>query len=95
MKSALGYMEETLLNAEIVKLVPKCLAPVVGGILSRCLNSHKTIFRSLIPATEERIAEKELKDRGHKVPERVCRGIWKLTVPLILLPTQRLFISSC
>lgn len=72
MKAALGYVEETLLNAEIVKLMPKCLAPVVGGMLSRCLNSHKTFFRRLIPATEERLAEKDLKNFGHKVPERVC-----------------------
>lgn len=72
MNSALGYVEETLLNAEIVKLVPESLAPVVGGLLSRCLNSHKIFFRRLIPATEQRIREKDAKNLGHKVPERVC-----------------------
>lgn len=72
MKSALGYVEETLLNAEIVKLLPKCMAPFVGGLLGRCLSSHKTFFRSLIPATEQRLAEKNLKNLGQSVPERVC-----------------------
>lgn len=71
MTSALGYVEETLLNAEIVKLVPKCLAPYVGGALGRCLNSHKTFFTSLIPATEQRIRENELRQLGHIFPKRV------------------------
>jgi len=70
MTSALGYVEETLVNAEIVKLLPKFLAPIVGSVLSRCLNSHKTFFSSLIPATEERIKEKELKNIDHTVPKR-------------------------
>ncbi|KAG6357424.1 hypothetical protein INS49_013301 [Diaporthe citri] len=70
MTSALGYVEETLLNAEIVKLLPKCLAPYVGGTLSRCLNSHKTFFTSLIPATEQRIKENELKQLGRTFPKR-------------------------
>jgi hypothetical protein len=71
MVSALEYVEQTLLNAEIVKLLPKFLAPVVGRILSRCLSSHKTFFESLIPATEQRIEERNLKSLGHAVPERV------------------------
>jgi hypothetical protein len=71
MTSALGYVEETLLNAEIVKLLPHFLAPTIGGLLSRCLNSHKTFFKSLIPATEQRIQETDLRNRGHSVPTRV------------------------
>ena len=71
MGSALRYVEETLLNAEIVKLLPRCFAPVVGGVLSRCLSSHKTFFKSLIPATEQRIREHELRKKGHEVPKRV------------------------
>jgi hypothetical protein len=71
MKSALSYVEETLINAEIVKLLPKCLAPLFGRVLSRCLSSHKTFFKSLVPATEQRIEEQRLKRLGHPVPERV------------------------
>ncbi|KAK9792200.1 putative Cytochrome P450 [Seiridium cardinale] len=70
MASALGYVEETLLNAEIVRLLPKPLAPVVGGMLSRCLTSHKTFFKSLLPAAELRIQEHNLKTLGHPMPQR-------------------------
>ncbi|KAK7740437.1 hypothetical protein SLS62_011119 [Diatrype stigma] len=69
MSSALGYVEETLLNAEIVKLLPKPLASVVGGVLSRTLNSHKTFFKCLIPIAEQRIQEQDRKRLGHTVPK--------------------------
>jgi cytochrome P450 len=78
MKSALNYVEETLLNAEIVKLLPKFLAPTVGGLLSRCLGSHKTFFKSLIPATEQRVEEQRLKKLGHTVPDRADCIQWIL-----------------
>jgi hypothetical protein len=71
MKSALSYVEETLVNAEIVKLLPTFLAPTVGSLLSSCLGSHKAFFKSLIPATEQRIEEQRLKRLGHNVPDRV------------------------
>lgn len=75
MASALGYVEETLLNAEIVKLLPRVLAPLVGGVLSSFLSSHKTFFRILIPATEQRIQEKSQKTLGHPVPKRVLSNV--------------------
>lgn len=59
MHSALGYVEETLLNAEIVKLLPGWLARSVGTLLSYVLNSHKTFFKSLVPVTEQRIEKKD------------------------------------
>jgi hypothetical protein len=40
MVSALGYVEESLLNAEIVKLLPNYLVPVICGLLRRYLDSH-------------------------------------------------------
>ncbi|KAI9148716.1 Cytochrome P475 monooxygenase [Paramyrothecium foliicola] len=70
MASALGYVEETLVNAEIVKLLPGPLAQCVGGLLSRCLSSHKTFFQRLLPATEQRILEKDLRRRNQPVPNR-------------------------
>ncbi|KAM7192968.1 cytochrome P450 [Naviculisporaceae sp. PSN 640] len=70
MTSALSYVEETLLTAKIVKLLPRFLAPAVGGFLGWALRSHKTFFQSLIPATEQRIEETERKRLGHTVPRR-------------------------
>jgi hypothetical protein len=71
MTSALGYVEETLINAEIVKLLPGPLARPFGGLMSHFLSSHKTFFKSLLPATEQRIQEKNLKNMGHSVRNRV------------------------
>ncbi|KAI5868246.1 cytochrome P450 [Durotheca rogersii] len=68
--SALGYVEETLLNAEIVKLFPKPFAPFVGGLLGYFLNSHKTFFESLIPMTEQRVKERDDRNLGRTAPER-------------------------
>ncbi|OTA70053.1 cytochrome P450 [Hypoxylon sp. EC38] len=68
--SALGYVEETLLNAEIVKILPKSLAPLVGSLLGHYIKSHKVFFKGLIPATEQRIQEKNLRNLGHPVPKR-------------------------
>jgi hypothetical protein len=75
MKAALGYVEETLVNAELVKLLPKSLAPIVGGVLSRCLGSHRTFFKSLIPATEQRLQERDFRMLGHDVPRRVSGSV--------------------
>jgi hypothetical protein len=38
MKSALSDLEEALLNAEIVKLLPNFMAPTVGGLLVAASN---------------------------------------------------------
>ncbi|KAK2745535.1 hypothetical protein FQN57_003660 [Myotisia sp. PD_48] len=69
MLSALAYIEETLICAEIVRLVPKFLAPLVGGIIARRLKSHETIFNALLPIAEERCQERDLANLGHKVPK--------------------------
>jgi hypothetical protein len=39
--------------------------------LSRFLSSHRRFFQKLIPATEQRIKEHELKSLGYSVPNRV------------------------
>lgn len=88
MRSALGYVEETLFSAEIVKLLPKSLIPFVGGALSRCLNSHKTFFKSLIPATEQRIQEQDHKKLGYPVPSRV--SVLELCTLYLLVVNSRL-----
>lgn len=71
MTSALRYVEETLLNAEVVKLLPTLLVPPVGRVLSYFLGSHKTFFQKLIPVTEQRIQEKDLRNLGHQIPKNV------------------------
>jgi len=71
MISALAYIEETLLCAETVRLLPKFLAPLIGGIIARTIGSHEIIFNRLLPIAEQRCLERDLANLGQKVPKHV------------------------
>ncbi|KAI9647910.1 hypothetical protein NHQ30_004299 [Ciborinia camelliae] len=74
--SALTYVEQTLINAEIVKLMPVFMLPLVGGILSRRLSAHRTFFSCLIPVAKEHVRERELQKIGHTVPKHADFISW-------------------
>ncbi|KAI0546096.1 cytochrome P450 [Xylaria curta] len=67
--SALDYVEETLTCAEIVKLLPKKLAPILGRLIARRLTCQKAIYDALIPIATERCEERERAKLGHPVPK--------------------------
>ncbi|KAI4951283.1 hypothetical protein J4E91_003992 [Alternaria rosae] len=69
MVSALAYIEETLICAEIVRLLPGFMTPIVGGIIARTLKSHAVIFNRLLPIAEERCIERDAAKLGQKVPQ--------------------------
>ncbi|KAH8688014.1 cytochrome P450 [Tricladium varicosporioides] len=69
MESALAYIEETLICAEIVRLIPKFLVPIVGGIIARRLKSHETVFNALLPIAQQRCQERDLENIGQAVPK--------------------------
>ncbi|KAI2618907.1 cytochrome P450 [Hypoxylon sp. NC1633] len=69
MISALEYIEETLICAEIVRLLPKPLVPIVGGVIARRLTSHATIYDTLVPIAEQRCLERDLANIGQTVPK--------------------------
>ncbi|KNG49002.1 cytochrome p450 [Stemphylium lycopersici] len=69
MVSALAYIEETLICAEIVRLLPSFLSPIVGGIIARTLKSHAVIFNRLLPIAQERCIERDAAKLGQKVPQ--------------------------
>ncbi|KAI2466919.1 cytochrome P450 [Annulohypoxylon bovei var. microspora] len=69
MESALHYIEEVLMCAEIVRLAPKLLVPFVGQLIARYLKSHETIFNTLIPVAEQRCLEKDLGNLGQTMPK--------------------------
>lgn len=87
MISALAYIEETLLCAEAVRLLPGFLTPyvipcdpvatlltfvsIVGGIITRSIHSHKVIFNRLLPIAEQRCLERDLANLGQTVPKHV------------------------
>ncbi|KAI1121769.1 cytochrome P450 [Nemania abortiva] len=69
MIAALSYVEETLICAEIVRLVPKFMAPFVGKMLASRLKCQKIIYSALLPVAEERCLERDYKKLGHSVPD--------------------------
>ncbi|KAI0809677.1 cytochrome P450 [Xylaria sp. FL0064] len=85
MTSALAYIEETLICAEIVRLVPKTLARLLGGIISRQVRSQKIIFDTLLPVAEQRCLEREQKRLGQAVPRHADCIQWIMETS----PTQK------
>ncbi|KAI0396783.1 cytochrome P450 [Xylariaceae sp. FL0594] len=68
MNSALKYIEQTLLCAEIIRLVPTWMAPIVGRAIRGRLKAQGTMFNTLVPIAEQRILERGLKQIGREVP---------------------------
>ncbi|KAI3319097.1 cytochrome P450 [Xylariaceae sp. AK1471] len=66
MLAARNYVEETLICAEVVKLVPKIMSPLIGGVMRRYLKSQQIIFDALLPVAEQRCRERDLANLGHK-----------------------------
>ncbi|KAI3317916.1 cytochrome P450 [Xylariaceae sp. AK1471] len=69
MESALMYIEETFIGAEIVKLLPGFLTPLIGGLIARRLKSHEVLFQVLVETAEERCRERDQKRLGQQVPQ--------------------------
>ncbi|XXH06065.1 U3 small nucleolar RNA-associated protein [Hypoxylon texense] len=68
MISALAYVEETLICAEIVRLLPNFIAPIVGGIMALRLKAHQVVFDTLLPVAQQRCQERDNKLLGQEVP---------------------------
>ncbi|KAL1983251.1 hypothetical protein VTN96DRAFT_349 [Rasamsonia emersonii] len=67
MNSAFQYIEETLKTAEIIRLLPRVIAPIVGHVLAKRLSSNKTMYNALLPVAEQRLQEKAVEQQGQKV----------------------------
>lgn len=71
LKSAMQFIESTLLIAETIRLLPSFLAPTVGKFMASRSSAHQVIYDRLIPVTEQRLQERSQKLLGHKVPDHV------------------------
>ncbi|KAI0183417.1 cytochrome P450 [Xylaria flabelliformis] len=67
--SALNYVEETLMCAEIVKLLPKGIAHILGPLIARHLTCQQVLYNALIPIATERCNERDRKHLGQTVPK--------------------------
>ncbi|KAH7310888.1 cytochrome P450 [Stachybotrys elegans] len=78
MESALEYIEQTLICAEIVRLLPKFIAPTIGNFIGRRLKAQDVIFNTLLPIAEQRVVERSLKAAGQEVPQHADCIQWIL-----------------
>ncbi|KAF1996339.1 cytochrome P450 [Amniculicola lignicola CBS 123094] len=66
MTAALSYVEETILVAEIIRLLPRFLHPLAGKLLRGFATSQAAIYDALMVTAEERVRERDLGHRGKK-----------------------------
>ncbi|KFA71335.1 hypothetical protein S40288_09118 [Stachybotrys chartarum IBT 40288] len=68
MESALEYIEQTLMCAEVIRLVPKWLALPLGRLLGSRLKAQEVICNTLVPIAKQRCLEREMKKLDQDVP---------------------------
>ncbi|KAL2811219.1 hypothetical protein BDW59DRAFT_168043 [Aspergillus cavernicola] len=69
MASALQYIEETIICAEILRLMPRFLALLLRALIKRCLRSHEAIYVTLLPVADQRCLERDTRNLGHDLPK--------------------------
>ncbi|KAI1423599.1 cytochrome P450 [Xylaria sp. FL1777] len=69
MKTGMVFIEETLVIAEVVRLLPSRFSGHIGKFLARKLNSGKRVYDALEPVVTRRFEERESRRLGHDVPE--------------------------
>ena len=71
MKAGMDFIEQTLVIAEVMRVVPQSLASRIAAFLQKKLNASQIIFKTLEPIAAQRIEERARAAQGHKVPEYV------------------------
>ncbi|KAL6876964.1 cytochrome P450 [Trichoderma novae-zelandiae] len=69
MTAALSFIEQTLITAEVVRILPSAVAPFIGKFMANRLGSGRRLYDALIPVAEERLEERARKNRGQAVPD--------------------------
>ncbi|CAG8960196.1 hypothetical protein HYFRA_00010675 [Hymenoscyphus fraxineus] len=69
MKSALDFIEHTLMTAELVRLLPRVLSRPIGQLLASRLSSHQVIYEHLVVITEQRLLEQSQANAGKSIPK--------------------------
>ncbi|KAB8292286.1 hypothetical protein EYC80_008028 [Monilinia laxa] len=69
MKSALSFIEDTLMTAETVRVLPGFLAQPVEQYLAGRLSSQQVIFDALLPVAKQRLLENQLEKMGQTSPK--------------------------
>ncbi|XP_014561396.1 hypothetical protein COCVIDRAFT_33745 [Bipolaris victoriae FI3] len=95
MVHALAYIEETMICAEVLRLVPSFLKPIIGNIIARRLKSHTVIYNMMLPIVQERCLERDAAKLGQKAPEYVDCIQWLMdTSPKNALKTPERIVHE-
>ncbi|GAP91997.1 putative cytochrome P450 [Rosellinia necatrix] len=70
MQAGMVFIEQTLLIAEAVRLLPESISGAVGDFFAKRLNSGRIIYDSLEPVVSKRFEERELRKQGYEIPEQ-------------------------
>ena len=72
METALKFVEQSVICAEILQLAPTWLvAPLIGRIITWRLKSPSIMFNTLKSVAEQRYQERDLAKAGQAVPDHV------------------------
>ncbi|KAK2591239.1 hypothetical protein QQS21_011081 [Conoideocrella luteorostrata] len=64
----MAFIEETIIIAEVVRLLPNAISGAIGEFLAKKLNSGKKVYDAMEPIVEKRFNDRELRKRGYNVP---------------------------
>ncbi|KAI3390484.1 hypothetical protein diail_9512, partial [Diaporthe ilicicola] len=79
MKVGSAFIEQTLIIAEVCRLLPDALSNHIGKLLSSSLNSGKIIHSILDPVVEQRFEERARQKLGYEVPNHTgCFALFDL-----------------
>ncbi|KAM7208248.1 putative cytochrome P450 E-class, group IV [Naviculisporaceae sp. PSN 640] len=69
LKAAIDFIEQTLVIAEIIRLLPESLVEPVSTFLQKRLTASRIIFSTLEPIAAQRLEQRAQAVLGHRVPE--------------------------
>ncbi|KAK3366318.1 cytochrome P450 [Lasiosphaeria ovina] len=78
MKDAFNYIESVVMGAEMVRLSPKWLEPIMGRFVTHKIKTPEILFNLLYPIAEERLRERERASLGEEVPKHTDMISWIL-----------------
>ncbi|KAI9037576.1 putative cytochrome P450 [Aspergillus affinis] len=78
LKAAVVYVEETMVGAEVIRLMPRFLAPLVGRIISSRFRAQETVYNVLLRVVEERCRQRDMGKLGHEIENHADCIQWML-----------------
>ena len=76
MKSAIKFVHDTVIIAEVIRLVPVWMAPLIGKILAATFSSHKILYSTLLQTTLARAEERSRKQGEDTAPKHKDCLLW-------------------